>query len=750
MKRIAPTLWSHRSSTVATRPHCSLRRPAAGMLLLFAICAVSSAGAMAAESVELRVLSSRPDMVSGGDVLIEVAGVGTVPPPQAEIVLNGHDVTHQFRASPYSRTLMGLVAGLTPGKNTLEVREGSALLAHLELTNHRLTGPIFSGPHQTPFICQTEAAGLGAPLDQDCSAKTVVSYFYKSTTQVTTQDFMAALKPGAHPLGFKPYDPAAPRPADMAETTAPNGRPMDYIVRRERGTINRAIYEIAFVHLPGTPLPDPWSTTPGWNGRLVYSFGGDCRAGYHQGLPLAGAVDDALLSQGYAAASSSLNVFGNNCDDVISAESMMMVKEYFIKRFGVPVHTIGWGGSGGSMQQILIAQDYPGLLDGIIPILSFPDQTTIIPGVVDCSLLAQFFDTSKLAWSEGQKTAVSGFSSWGTCAKEAKGNSWIRMQYSPDFVNPLACDKSIPQGLVYDPKSNPRGVRCDLYSNEATIYSRDPTTGLTRRPLDNVGVQYGLAAYNRGEISAEQFLELNEKIGGYDRDGRIVPERSVGDAEALRRAYATGRVNAGNEGLSTIPIIDFRPYLDALPDVHDQFRSFVMRARLSAANGNADNQVILTVPLGGDLIKVVLDRKSQFNTGWRHTLVLMDHWLDDIAKDHSAASAALKTARNKPPDLVDACWTADGKMIAEGRTYIGSGQCNKLYPSYGDPRTAAGEPLVDDILKCALKPVNSADYLRPLSPDQFARLKAIFPNGVCNYARPGVGQQRFDAPWRSY
>ena len=51
---------------------------------------------------------------------------------------------------------------------------------------------------------------------------------------------------------------------------------------------------------------------------------------------------------------------------------LAMVKEHFIKRFGVPVHTIGWGGSGGSMQQHLIAQNYPGLLDGIIPSSEFP------------------------------------------------------------------------------------------------------------------------------------------------------------------------------------------------------------------------------------------------------------------------------------------------------------------------------------------------------------------------------------------
>ena len=67
---------------------------------------------------------------------------------------------------------------------------------------------------------------------------------------------------------------------------------------------------------------------------------------------------------------------------------------------------------------------------------------------------------------------------------------------------------------------------------------------------------------------------------------------------ALRLAYDTGRVNAGGGSLGAIPIIDSRPYLDPTGDIHDSFRSFVTRARLVAANGRADNQVILRMPGG--------------------------------------------------------------------------------------------------------------------------------------------------------
>ena len=258
---------------------------------------------------------------------------------------------------------------------------------------------------------------------------------------------------------------------------------------------------------------------------------------------------DMYLSLGYAHATSSLNVFLNNCNDVISAETMAMVKEHFIKRFGVPVHTIGWGGSGGSIQQNLIAQNYPGLLDGIIPTVSFPDIVTIVPGIVDCTLLAHAFESSILPWTDEQKTAVSGFATWSTCAKETKGQSWIKIGFSPELLQPMRCNSIVPHALVYDPLANRKGARCDVYDNQINVFGPDPRTGVARRPLDNVGVQYGLVAFNRGIIGAEQFLELNEKVGGYDDEGKTISTRMAGDPEGLRIAYATGRVNSGTGGL---------------------------------------------------------------------------------------------------------------------------------------------------------------------------------------------------------
>jgi len=51
----------------------------------------------------------------------------------------------------------------------------------------------------------------------------------------------------------------------------------------------------------------------------------------------------------------------------LQGETLMMLKEYFIEHIGMPKWTVGVGGSGGAIQQYLIAQLFPGLLDGLQP-----------------------------------------------------------------------------------------------------------------------------------------------------------------------------------------------------------------------------------------------------------------------------------------------------------------------------------------------------------------------------------------------
>jgi hypothetical protein len=595
-------------------------------------------GAPGSAEAKITALSTRPDMVTGGDVLVSV-------PEHAVVRVNG-------TVEPgHGRTR--LLDGLRLGSNTITTGN-----AELTVINHPITGPVFSGPHEQPFVCETEAAGLGPPLDDDCSV----------ATRRTVRDDGTTF---------------------------------------ETGTINRGIYEIA--------VPQ------NWNRRLIYNFGGGCIDGwYRQGPGTAGVLDHFMLSHGYAVASSSLNVFGNNCQEVLAAETMMMVKEHFIEAYGVPAHTMGFGCSGGSYQQHQIADNYPGLLDGILPGCSFPEVThATVSFITDAWLLDHYFSETP-GWTDALKRAVTGFANYATAPNVAVGARRI---------DPRVFCGVVPADQRYDPVSNPDGVRCDLYDHAINIWGRDPETGFARRPLDNVGIQYGLKALNAGAITVDQFLDLNAHVGGFDADANLVPQRTVADPVAVRRAYRSGRVTNGGLGLRNIPIIDYRAYNDDAPngDIHVRYHSFSMRARLQKANGTARNHVML----------VEDQRYGLYSTDsplLQRAILALDRWI---------------TTGEKPQE---GCMTRDEHptFIAERQTRDPSTRCEQLYPSASFPREVAGEDVAADVVKCQLKPVDPRDYRVPLSADALAAVRAIFPDGVCDWSRPGVDQQPPEGTWLSF
>ena len=105
-----------------------------------------------------------------------------------------------------------------------------------------------------------------------------------------------------------------------------------------------------------------------------------------------GVLDDRALSRGFAVATASLNILGHHCDTVKSAETVMMVKEHIIEDLGEIRYTFGEGSSGGSIGQLDTANAYPGLLQGLIPGLTYPDVWTTAMDVADCVLLDRYFN----------------------------------------------------------------------------------------------------------------------------------------------------------------------------------------------------------------------------------------------------------------------------------------------------------------------------------------------------------------------
>jgi hypothetical protein len=697
---------------------------ALAVLLLSAVSLAQSTN----DGFTIQTLSARPEFVSGGDVLLRIGVPADVPLDAARVALNGADVTAALRRDESSHRLEGLVSGLAIGRNIVAAaREGRNGGARLTVTNHAITGPIVAGPHEQPFICETETfklqsgETLGKALDANCSIATRVDYYYRST--------------GGGPL--KPFA-ASSRPGDLARVTTRTGATVAYVVRIETGTINRAIYQIAMLHDPTDAAPTPWSRSAGWNHRLIYTHGGGCVNGwYRQGATTGGVVDDVMLRQGYAVASASLNVFGNNCNDLLASETLMMVKERFIEAFGPPAFTVGWGCSGGSYQQLQSADNYPGLLDGIIPCRTFPDVAfATVMTISDARLLNRYFMAGGgEPFTDDQQRAVAGFLTLATMRQVDRDAGRIHVS---EFCPPV-----LPQALRYHPSANPNGARCDIYDHAVNVYGRDPKTGFARRPLDNVGVQYGLRALNAGAISKAQFLDLNQRIGGFDRDGNVVTSRSVADLDAVRAAYRTGRLTSTGGGLATTPIIDYRNYLDdaADGDIHLRFHSFSLRERLTTANGHADNHVIL--------VEDNRHRGTSSSPVYQEALSQMDRWLTALMNDTSADPAAVKLRRAKPADLVDACWTRDGapQKIAERQTRNPASRCEQLYPTAWFPREIAGGPVANDVIKCQLKPVEASDYTVAFTTDEMTRLRRIFPGGVCDWSKPGVGQQRLGGTW---
>lgn len=692
----------------------------------------SGSNSLAAPTVE--VMSSRAEWVTGGDALIGIRPSESGAAVRA--ILNGTDVSSAFRLDPTEPgRMVGLVSGLKVGANTLVV-DNTGDTATVTLTNYPVTGPMFSGPHEAPYACQTATFRiypggpfLGAATDANCSAATRVDYLYRNT---------------ATPAAFVPLANLQQVPADVATTTTDEGKSVPFIVRIETGTANRAIYQTAVLHNPASSAqPTPTAPSEGWNRRLVYTFGGGCTGGwYRQGSNTGGVLDTPILARGYAMASSSLNVFGNNCGDLTAAESMAMVKERFIEAYGRPRYTIGWGCSGGSYQQHQIADNYPGLLDGILPGCSFPEVGfATVYSITDMRLLGNYFqNTAPSSVTAEQQKALAGALLQETIYTGTVYRGALRI--APDEF----CPAELPVALRYNATTNPTGTRCSVYEHMINVLGRDPSTGFALRPLDNVGVQYGLRGLNRGQITVDQFLDLNEKVGGYNADARFQAARTVADLMAIRQSYQTGRLTNGGGGLRDIPIIDYRAYSDDNPvgDIHQRYHSFSMRERLIKANGNAANQVMLVEDL----------RFSYYSSAsplLMRALGEMDKWLATIKADTRSGTAAEKVVRNKPATLQEGCNTRDANPTFISETQrMDSGQCAQIYPVPGAARYEAGAPIASDVIKCTLKPLTTTDYSASFTAQQQQRLNAVFPSGACNWTVPGVEQQGLRGTWLSF
>jgi hypothetical protein len=666
-------------------------------------------------------VSTDPALVTGGDVLLEVTAPDAAP---IKVTVAGRDVTEAFKPAGVPGRRLGVVTGLAVGRTVVEASTGQSR-ATLEVVNYPITGPVISGPWQRPFICQTQSFALpdgtmlGAPLDANCSARTVVQHVYLPSGERDDDQ------------PFKPLPAGGALPVDVAKTTTTAGRTVNFIVRVETGTMNRGIYQNAILHDPTVdPEPSPFTPPQGWNRRLLAMHGSGCPGGWYiQGARMGVTVlQQARLAEGYAVFINTLNHPTNSCNAFLAGETTMMGKEHFIETFGVPEYTISAGGSGGAYTSLQVADAFPGLIDGVDIRATFPDALSIALSGLDGRLLMHYFRTNAGAFTEPQQVAISGYH--GMQAFIDAANQSQRADPVPDREDmkgyaSARFNAAVPEAQRYHPSQNPRGARPTVFDAARNIYGVDPASGAALRPFDNTGVQYGLNALNAGVITPAQFLDLNEKIGGVDHDSNYTTARSAGNPDAIRRAYQAGLSLGANGGLKDIPIFDNATSTETRAYHYGWFH-FALRERVRKANGDADNMVMWRSTSGA--------RGQQ----------VFDTWMAAIAADRSSDSRRVKTLRAKPADARDGCYdrATPPKFIADALPFTSKPEspCSELYPVYSFPRREAGGPLAADVLKCQTKPVDMKDYRAAFSAPEEARLRKLFAGGVCDWTKPGVNQ----------
>jgi hypothetical protein len=706
----------------------------AALALLFASAAAARAGYPA-----IHVLSNRPNLISGGDALVSV----TLPPrtkrARVRVFLRGRSIRREFAIRPNGQ-FEALVTGLKLGKNVLSVVLPSGRGARITITDHPLGGPVFAGPQPEPWTCEPGA------LDKKCDKPASYSYLYLPQGGTTLQ----------------PYDPSHP-PSNIASTTTDEGAKVPFIVREELGYEDRDEYRIEVLYQPGKPW-SPWSPQPQWDHKLYIMHGFDCHDTYGVTPPpwgdaggtlpagIPGVMDSSVvaLGMGLAVISTSLDNSAANCNPALQAESLLMGKEHLTDEYGQIAYTIGYGCSGGSLAEQWVANAYPGIYQGLIAQCSFPDAGSSSQQILDYEALGNYFDAASqsnpLAWTPIQESEVDG------TAIENVPSLPFDATFSASAFFPFALPANctdydagysyVSSAQIYNPSTNPGGVRCGILDWDINLLGPQPKSlwdaqeraigrGFAGVPIDNVGVQYGLQALASGQITPSQFVDLNAKIGGFNVDWQPTAARTPADQPALANAYRTGIINEANN-LNQVPIINLMGPND--PGLaHDTFRAFALQDRLKRDFGTSANMVIWQgpAPILGDV-----DYTGQ-------ALRAMNRWIEAVDNDHGGRSLPQKVIADKPADIHAQC--SDGAGTVVSNTLCPAA----VVPVYGTPRTVAGEPITTDQNSCQLVPLNRSSYAVTFTNAEWAELEATFPNGVCDYSKPGVSQ-RPTLSWLTY
>ncbi|SFD11049.1 DUF6351 family protein [Pseudoalteromonas denitrificans] len=622
--------------------------------------------------------------------------------------------------------------------------------------------PLFSGNLHYPFSCHVQSSGLGQPLidNQELLGTPVFALDEngKKTHKVIgfSKDCLIVSQLRYFKVDIKDNISEVFIPFDLKST--------DLLLRIEQGTINRYIYAIV-MPVERNELKNRLLHSK-WNKRLIYQFAGGVGIGFRQGklnpMKLI-SRRTPQLRKGYAVITSTANKTSFSYNMLQAEDTALRVKRQFISLYGKPLYTLGVGGSGGGLAQYILAQNSSELLDGALPLYSYPDMISQTLYALDCDLLNSYytFKSSLESWdSPEKKQAIEGFNN-----SNIEHKSWF---YYP--FNQLARAKK-----VYIPKNysecihgyfglsslinNPdQGFIKKIFSPEVKqkahwSYWQDLTNilgidnnGFANSVWDNQGVQYGLTALQQGTISPKEFIHLNYHIGGWKPQQEMRQEqllflpftkipiwmtqwsthniypadkgpakRTKASTKAIENAYRYGQIFIG---FNDVPTIDIHHYLEPELDMHHISTSFATRLRILSQAKNLNNHKIWIA--------------HPDHTPLEQAFLAMDEWL---LKGNSK-QLKMKTS--------DRCFDKNGKVIAQGdQVWNGSwnkkqlGTCAQTYPIYTNSRIQAGGPWQGSIFKCQMmsvkKAMSSGLYGNIDMTVYQNELEQIFPDGVCDY-----------------
>ena len=200
--------------------------------------------------------------------------------------------------------------------------------------------------------------------------------------------------------------------------------------------------------------------------------------------------------------STALDNTGHNCDLPLEAESLVMAKEHVIKSYGTVRYTIGTGCSGGSLAQQWIANAYPGIYQGILPTCSFPDAWSTASQFLDYHLLLAYFTKFDEVGGRRRVDPAPDGRRPRRAGRRHERRGLGLAQYH--VAVPTDACAGTTDATRYNPTTNPGGVRCAIQDAAINVFGPEPKAlwsanekklghGFVRPPIDNVGVQYGLA-----------------------------------------------------------------------------------------------------------------------------------------------------------------------------------------------------------------------------------------------------------------